>query len=124
MLGLLGCHAKPDDLKTVELRSVAAVGIGAAMAAIGPESPNECPGGKWDPCKSAKAIGPESESECPGCGEAVGEKHVTCPSCGYQYQAPDHTMTAEELDERTPDEFQTEVSEEKPEAATDEGDEP
>lgn len=70
---------------------MAAVGIRAPMAAIEPERANECP----------------------SCGEAVVEKRVTCPSCGYQYEEGDYTMSPEELGDKTPDEFQTEVSEEE-----------
>jgi uncharacterized Zn finger protein (UPF0148 family) len=80
---------------------VAAVGIRAPMAAIEPESPNECP----------------------NCGEAVVEKRVTCPNCGYQYEEGDYTMSPDELENKTPSEFQTEVSEEKLEEVTEEGDE-
>lgn len=81
--------------------SVAAVGNRASMAAIEPERPNQCP----------------------SCGEAVVEKRITCPNCGYEYEEGDYTMSPEELGERTPDEFQTEVSEEKLEAVTEEGEE-
>jgi hypothetical protein len=35
------------------------------------------------------------------------------PNCGYQYEEGDYTMSPDELEDKTPDEFQTEVSEEK-----------
>lgn len=69
------------------------------------------------------AIESEKPNECPSCGEAVVEKRVTCPNCGYQYEGDDYTMSPEELGARTPDEFQTEVSQEKLDAVTDEDEE-